>query len=140
MPRRSRSNSSNKNNLGIYIIAGVILIGALIAGKFVLDQRAVHFKELTEFPMSDYKENPNSLSGNKYRISGKVGSKIKYTANDGQLISFLVEDSGKGTGSVGILIPPTVGKGVNLENGQSYIFKVEVNREGVLVALNVKAM
>jgi len=138
MARRSKSKSNQKSHLVVYIIIAVAVIGGLAVVKSVIDKRAQHFSGLSELSISDYKANANSLSGNEYRITGKIAEKLKWTPDEGQLISISVDQGDKGQGSVGIMIPANVDK-VNLERGHTYTFKVVVNREGLPVALEVKA-
>ncbi len=138
MPRRSRSTSKSNNNLAVYIIITIAVVAALIAGKFILDRRAQHFSGLSELPIADIKNNANSLSGNEYRVSGKITEKLKWTADRGQVISLTVDQGEKGHGTIPVIVPAGIDN-VNLERGHSYTFKVEINREGLPVALDVKA-
>ncbi|MBT8036240.1 MAG: hypothetical protein KJO21_01730 [Verrucomicrobiae bacterium] len=138
MSRRSRSSSNNKNNLAVYIIITMAVIAALVAGKVILDKRAQHFSGLSELSVADVKNNANSLSGNEYRVSGKITEKLKWTANRGQVISLTVDQGEQGKGTIPIIVPAGIDN-VNLERGHSYTFKVEINREGLPVALDVKA-
>lgn len=138
MARRSKSKSNQKSHLVVYLIIAVAVIGGLVVVKSVIDKRAQHFSGLSELSISDYKANANSLSGNEYRITGKIAEKLKWTPDEGQLISISVDQGEKGQGSVGIMIPANVDK-VNLERGHTYTFKVTVNREGLPVAIEVKA-
>lgn len=138
MARRSKSNNNSKSHLAVYIIIAAAVIGALAAGKFILDNRAQHFSGLSELPIADYKKNANSLSGNEYRLTGKITEKLKWTPDEGQLVSISVDQGEGGKGSIPILVPAEVDK-VNLERGHSYTFKVEINREGLPVALDIKA-
>lgn len=138
MSRRSRSSSNNKSNLAIYIIVGIAVVGALVAGKIILDKRAQHFSNLSELSVSDFKKNANSMSGNEYRISGKISEKLKWTSDRGQLVSVTVDQGEQGSGTIPVIVPSGVDQ-VNLERGHSYTFKVEINREGLPVALDVKA-
>jgi len=138
MARRSRSTQKSKSNLAVYIIVGVAVIGALVVGKFILDKRAQHFSNLSELSILDFQKNANSLSGNEYRISGKIVEKLKWTSDRGQLISLATEQGDGAEGVLGIMVPAGIDK-VNLEKGHSYTFKVEINREGLPVALDVKA-
>jgi hypothetical protein len=137
MSRRSRSTSKSKHNLAVYIIIAIAVIAALIAGKFILNKRAQHFSGLSELPIADIKNNANSLSGNEYRVSGKITEKLKWTADRGQVVSLTVDQGEQGQGTIPIIVPAGIDK-VNLERGHSYIFKVEINREGLPVALDVK--
>jgi len=138
MARRSRSKKNNANNLVIYAIIAIAVIGALIAGKVTLDKRSQHFSNVSELPVADFQDNANSLSGNEYRVSGKISEKLKWTSDRGQLISLTTEETKGKTGVIGIMVPAGVDT-VNIEKGQSYTFKVEINREGLPIALDVKA-
>ena len=138
MARRSKSKSNSKSNIAVSIIIAVAVIAALASGKLFLDKRAQHFSGVTELPLPDYRENPNSLSGNEYRVTGKITEKLKWTPDQGQLIAVFVDQGEKGKGPIGIRIPAEVSK-VNLERGHSYTFKININREGLPVAIDVKA-
>jgi len=138
MARRSKSKSKNKSNFAVYLIIAVAVVGALVVGKRVLDKRAEHFSGISELPISDYRENPNSLSGNEYRVTGKITEKLKWTPDEGQLISVFVDQSSRGKAPIGIRIPADVSQ-VNLERGHTYTFKVAINRAGLPIALDVKA-
>ena len=131
-----RSKSKNKSNLAVYLIIAVAVVGALVAGKFVLDKRALHFAELSELSVSDMRDGATTLSGNEYRLSGKISQKEKWTPDQGQLISVTVDHDGQG--NIPVFVPAGVDE-INLERGHSYTFKVEINREGLPVALDVKA-
>ncbi|MBT8045352.1 MAG: hypothetical protein KJO79_10415 [Verrucomicrobiae bacterium] len=138
MSRRSRSQTKSKSNLAVYIIIGVAVLAALVIGKVILDKRAQHFSNLSELSITDMKNGATSLSGNKYRVSGKIAEKIKWTADRGQMISLTVDQGEKGSGTIPIKVPTGVDK-VNLERGHSYTFMVEIDLEGLPVALDVKA-
>jgi len=136
MARRSKSKS--KANFTAYIIIAVAVIAALFVGKLYLNKRSEHFAGTSELPISDYKQNPNSFSGNTYRVTGKITERLKYTPDEGQLVSLFVDQSSQGKGNIAIRIPADKAS-VNLERGQSYTFKVDINREGLPVALAIKA-
>ena len=138
MARRSKSKSNSKSHLAVYLIIGVAVIGALVAGKFILGKRAQHFTDLSELSISDFQAGATSLSGNEYRVTGKVTQKEKWTPDQGQLIGVSVDQGEKGQGNIPIFVPEGIDK-INLTRGQSYTFKVEINREGLPVALEIKA-
>ena len=145
MARRSKSKS--KSHLPVYIIIAVAVVAALIAGKIILGKRAQHFTELKDLPVSDYRENANSYSGNEYRVTGKVIEILKVTSKEGRLITLSVEQKNNTNIDLPVFIPNDISQGasgkVNIERGQSYSFKVEIsrkiNREGLAIALEVKA-
>ena len=138
MARRSRSKTNTKNNMAVYIIVAVAVLGALVAGKLILDKRSQHFSNVDELSIKDFQNNANSMSGSTYRVSGKIVEKLKWTSDNGQLISISSDQTGGKSGMIGIMVPSGVDK-INLEKGQSYTFKVEIDREGLPVALDLKA-
>lgn len=138
MSRRSKSKNAGKSNIAVYSIIGVAILAALIIGKIILDKRSQHFSNISELSIKEFRENANSMSGNEYRISGKISEKLKWTSDRGQLISLSTEQAEGQQGNIGIMVPAGIDK-LNLDKGHSYTFKVEINREGLPVALNVKA-
>jgi len=137
MPRRS-SNTSSIGHLAIYILAGVAVFAVLIFGKFILDKRAQHFSDLNELSVAELKESGTSLSGNEYRITGEIAERMILAGDRGLLISVKPEAYGKRSNIVPVHVPPSIDQ-INLERGHDYTFKVEVNREGLPVALDIKA-
>ena len=136
MARRSKSKNKSKSHLTVYLIIGAAVIGALVIGKFVLDKRSQHFTGLSELSVRDMKDGATTLSGNEYRLTGKITQKEKWTPDQGQLINVTVDQGEKG--NIPVFVPAGVDT-INLEKGQSYTFKVEINRAGLPVALEIKA-
>lgn len=135
MPRKSHSQS---NNIPSYILIGILVIALIYVGKAFLLKRSEHFADITELSVSEFKSNANSLSGNTYRISGQISEKLKWTSNKGQLLSLTVEKGENGAGVIPIMVPAS--NTTNLERGQRYIFKVQINREGLPIADDIKAL
>ncbi len=134
MARRSKNKS--KSHLAVYLIIGAAVIGAMVIGKVVLNKRSQHFVGLSELTVSDMQDGATTLSGNEYRLTGKITQKEKWTPDQGQLINVSVDEGEKG--NIPVFVPAGVDK-TNLEKGQSYTFKVEINRAGLPVALDIKA-
>ena len=139
MPRRSRSNTSKASRIVLAIITGAAVIAALVFGKFFLDKRAEHFSGINELSVADLKESGTSLSGNEYRITGEIAERRNLTGDRGLLISVKPESNTKDSGIIPIHVPPGVDS-INLERGHHYSFKVEIDREGLPVALDIKAL
>ena len=114
------------------------MISALVFGKFFLDKRAEHFAGLNELSLTDLKESGTSLSGNEYRITGEIAERRNLTDDRGLLISVNPESNTKDSGLIPVHIPPGLNS-INLERGHHYSFKVEIDREGLPVALDIKA-
>ncbi|NWK56243.1 hypothetical protein HW115_11525 [Verrucomicrobiaceae bacterium N1E253] len=138
MARRSKSKQKNKSHLAVYLIIAAAVIGALAAGKMMLDKRAQHFAGLSELSVADFQQNANSLSGNEYRLTGKITETLKWTPDQGQLIWVSSSQEDNGNSAIPVKIPANIKK-INLERGHTYTFRVEINREGLPVALEVKA-
>ncbi len=137
MPRRSKSNSNKKTQLATYAGAFVLTIIILAAGKSYLSKQAKHFASLNDISISDLQESGNSLSGNEYRIKGKISERIILSDQRGLLVSIKPNDQ-RASGTVPVHIPPGIDR-INIERGHSYTFKVEVNREGLPVAKEIQA-
>lgn len=138
MPRRSPSNSSKKSQLATYALAFVITIIILAGGKSYLSRQAAHFTDLNEMSLADLKENGTSLSGNEYRIKGEIAERIVLTNERGLLVSIQSDTDGSASGIVPVHIPPGIDR-INIERGHNYSIKIEVNREGLPVATDIKA-
>ena len=137
MSRRSRS-SSNKSNLVVYAIIAAAVIGALVVGKFILDKRAEHFSGLSELSVADLKQGGTSLSGNIYKVTGEITERRNLESDKGLLVSVASTAEDKKSSPIPIFVPKDVEK-INLERNHGYTFKVKVNREGLPVALDIKA-
>ncbi|MFK7910647.1 MAG: hypothetical protein AB8F34_08590 [Akkermansiaceae bacterium] len=139
MSRRSRSTSGNKkSNVAIYIIIALAVIGALVAGKFILDKRAEHFSDLNELSVTDLKDGGTSLSGNTYKITGEITERRNLEDDQGLLLSVVSTADDKRSSPIPVHVPKEVEK-INLERNHGYTFKVKVNREGLPVAMDIKA-
>ena len=138
MSCRSRSSSNDKSNITTYIIVALAVIGALVVGKLVLDNRAEHFSDLNEFPVADLKGGGTSLSGNIYKITGEIIERRNLDGDSGLLLSVVSTVDDKRSSPIPVFVPKDVEK-INLERNHSYTFKVEINREGLPVAMDIKA-
>ena len=138
MSRRSKSNSNKKNQLTTYAIAFVLTIIILAAGKAYLSSQAKHFASLNDISIADIQENGTSLSGNKYRIKGEISERMILSNQRGLLVSIISDVEGKESGTIPVHIPPGIDR-INIERGHSYTFKIEVNREGLPVAMDIQA-
>jgi len=138
MPRRSTSNSSKKSKLTSYVLAFVMTIIMLAAGKSYLSKQAQYFANLNEMPLADLKESGTSLSGNEYRITGEISERIILKNERGLLVSIKSDDNVAGSSIIPLHIPPDIDR-INIERGHNYSFRIEVNREGLPVAKEVKA-
>jgi hypothetical protein len=116
----------------IWLIAAAIAIAGGIGGVLMFKGSVGDpFRTLTPFPVAEYMQNSNSLRGNTYKIECVVGEQLKYT-NSERLFS--VEVGGE---PVGLLVPAEL-RGVNIQKGQRFLFRVEVGDKGVIRAVEAK--
>ncbi len=138
MPRRSRTNAKSRAQLSIYILVGIAAFTAVVVGKFFLNKQSEHFSSHNELSVAELKESGTSLSGNEYRITGKIVERMILRGDRGLLVSVRPEAEGSATSLIPVHVPPGADR-INLERGQQYSFKVEVSREGLPVALDIQA-
>ena len=137
MSRRSRSSNQKKSNTAVYIIVALAVVGALVVGKFILDKRAQHFSDLNELSVSDLKSGGTSLSGNTYKITGEIIERRNLDGDRGLLLSVVSTAGEKKSSPIPVFVPKDV-ENINLERNHGYTFKVQVDREGLPVALDIK--
>jgi hypothetical protein len=77
-----------------------------------------------------YLENSNSLRGNTYKVTGLVWNSLAWSADRGRLFAVEVE-SRNDTEMLPVLIPAAFNH-VNVQKGQKFIFKVEIDENGIL--------
>jgi hypothetical protein len=138
MSRRSTSSSNKKSQLTTYALAFIMTVIILVAGKSYLNKQAQHFANLNDLSLVDLKDNGTSLSGNEYRIKGKIEERTILKNERGLLVSIKSDATDAATGIIPVHIPPSIDR-INIERGQNYSFKIEVNREGLPVAKDIKA-
>ncbi len=121
------------------LIIGIAVVVALVAaGFFMSKSSSKEFSTLQEIPIVDYRDNANSLSGNQYRLEGKVISKQRWTADRGQVVAVQVDQSNGDSGALSVVIPPELGE-INIERGLQYSMHIEIVSTGIARAVAVKA-
>jgi len=129
MPRRA-SSSASPLWIGIAVVGFAAVLGA---GHFFQRGVADPFRTMTPLPVQDYLENSNSLRGNSYKLDGTIGSQIHAVDGVGRLYSVGLP----GGEMLAVFVPPDFNQ-INIERGQRYVFKLEVNPKGLLLARDVK--
>ena len=124
----SRRASSSINPLWIVIILSLLTIA--IAGGYLLRGRASNpYRTIETLDVTAYLENSNSLRGNAYKMTGTILNELGWTKT-ARLYSIEVSsDSHKEV--LPILIPTQLRQG-NIERGQRFFLKVEVDEKGIL--------
>lgn len=126
MARRARSSFQPA-----WLVAGFFLCLLVGGGGFwVYSQVSDPFRTLAVFPATEYLENSNSLRGNVYRVSGTVANQLGWSAETGRLYSL---DLDEGKDVLPVLVPASFNS-TNLQKGQRFIFEVEVDERGILLA------
>jgi hypothetical protein len=113
------------------VLAAVLVLGA-IGGGLMIHSRSDPFRTISALPVKDYLENSSSLRGNVYKLDATVAKTLEVSRDSGRL--FAVESQGE---MLAVLIPPEFNK-INIERGQSFVFKLEVAEKGVLRAQEVR--
>lgn len=124
MARRTRKKKSTASNPTPKIIgttAAIILVGL---GYWKLTS-AKGTENSPRLPAMDLQNNPSSLKGSNFSVTGKVKEKMYHSESNGSIISIEVEDNSK-IYMFPIIVPSGV-TGPNLSAEQSYIFNGIVN-------------
>ncbi len=133
MPRRAKS-SFNQTHLMISVVA--VLVVAFLGYK-LLNQgggSSGGYVGVNDLSVREYLDNSNALGGNTYRIEGTIDGRLdNWPSSTGRLFSVLVEDRDE-VAPLPVLVPSKF-NGTNIQRGQRYRFKVEVQAgTGILEA------
>ena len=133
MSRRASSTISP-----IWIGALILLVAAAIScGYFLVGGVNDPYRTLSPLSISAYLENSNSLRGNSYKITGTVWNSLAWSSMMGRLFSIEIE-SGTGTSDILPVLIPAVFNSQNIQKGQRFIFKIEVDEKGILKVAGLK--
>ena len=126
----ARANSSVKPATLILVAVGLAVVAAVAWG--MLNKGSDPFDGVTDLAIDDYMDNAPSFQGNVYKLQGTVVEQLKWTPNNGRLFNVEVGDS-----RVGVKVPPEFSD-QNIQTGQAFLFKVRVEREGILIAEGIQ--
>jgi hypothetical protein len=145
MPRRRKSGINFGQLIGLAGgIVFLITVGAVVVILFLgnpfgggegKDIRRARVSP-NDLNVTEYLDHGNSMRGNSYRVSGRVEEQLRWTPDQGRLISVVVSGGGE-TSPIPILVPPQFSH-LNLEKGSQITFVVEVRNSNVLVATSAK--
>jgi hypothetical protein len=132
MARRASSRVSPAT----LVLALVFILGAIAAGSYFLVGQSNPFRALPPLDVASYLENANSLRGNVYRVDGTVQNSLAFSSARGRLVSI---QTGEGSRAdyLAILVPVEFNH-INLQKGQRYQFKVEIGKDGVIEAKDLR--
>ena len=115
----------------VWIVRILILLAVAIGGGFLLFGRVNDpYRTIAALDVTAYMENSNSLRGNTYKVTGTVANSLAWSASAGRLFSIEVT-SGSTTDVLPVLIP-TAFNHVNVQKGQKFMFKIEIDEKGIL--------
>lgn len=87
---------------------------------------------VNQLSIREYLDNSNALGGNTYQIEGSIDGRLdNWPSSTGRLFSVLVED-GDDVAPLPVLVPSRF-NGTNIQRGQRYRFKVEVQASSGLL-------
>jgi len=129
MARRAQSSASPLKLLLIFALLLLILGGGYFAHTRLNDP----FRTLPRLPVNHYLESANTLRGNVYKINGVVDNQLESSPTRGRLYALALDE---GNNVVPILFPPSLNS-TNLQKGQRFTVKVEVDEQGILAAKNL---
>jgi len=133
----ARRASSKMHPIAI-LVAVVLVVGIIIAGKSMIGGKSTAFGDITPLDIEQLLENGNSLRGNEYVVEGQIDEKLRWTADRGQIVSVLV-DSDNGDDLIGIEIPAEFNH-LNIDTRQKYIFRVKFRQGGIPVATGISRL
>lgn len=146
MPRRRKSGINVGQLVGLLCgIAFLLAIGGFVLILFLgnpLDGKEGVATTRTrvaasELMVEEYLDNASAMRGNAYRVSGRVEEQLRWSPDQGRLVSVVVSSGSDGS-PLPILVPPQFSQ-LNLEKGSRVTFVVEVRDNGLLVATSAKA-
>jgi hypothetical protein len=128
MARRASSSSPN-----LKVIGGVVLVLATLIGAYAFfGQTQDAYRTTSVFPVKEYLENANSLRGNTYRLEAVIDKTLEVAPDSGRLISV------EAAGDMLPLFVPNKLNGLNIERSQKFLFKVQVDSKGLIIASDIR--
>lgn len=128
MARRASSSSPNFKTIGSAAAALAVVIG----GYFLFGTSKDPYRTTSPFPAKEYLENANSLRGNTYRLEAVIEKTLEVSTESGRL--FAVES---GADMLPLFVPNKL-NGINIERGQKFHFRVQINEKGLIVASDIR--
>ena len=111
----------------------VWFVVALAGGYFLISRVNNPYRTMQPLDVPAYLESANSLRGNTYKMTGTIWNSLAWSPVLGRLFSVEVPSASGGVEVLPVLIPADLNR-VNIQKGQRFQFKVEVNENGLLLA------
>jgi hypothetical protein len=134
MARRASSRISPLT-IAASIVVPLLAIGL---GYWLFSGASNPYRTFPSLDVSAYLDNANSLRGNVYRVDGTVANSLAWSPGKGRLISVnLGSDDRTRTDIIAIFVPAKFNQ-INLQKGQRYQFKVEIGKDGIIEAQDLR--
>ena len=120
------------------LITGLIILAAVVGGGwFVLNHGGDPHATTPTLDIAEYRDRAASLEGNTYKFTATVQEQLDRNEEKGRLLHVSVmNDDGSAGEPVGVLVPAEL-DAQNIQKGQDFVFVVEVQRRGILVATDL---
>ena len=115
----------------------ILVVAAISCGYFLVGSVNDPYRTLSPLSVPAYLENSNSLRGNSYKITGTIWNSLAWSPTAGRLFSIEI-DSGNGTPDILPVLIPAAFNSENIQKGQHFAFKVEVDEKGILKVAGLK--
>jgi hypothetical protein len=114
-----------------WVIVGFVFIGLAVLGGYLLYRKVSDpYRTIAPLEIALYLENSNSLRGNTYKVTGTVLNALAISHEKGRLFSIEI-GTAPAVDVIPILIPTSLGS-INVQKGQRFLFKIEVDDKGIL--------
>ena len=128
MARRARQGV----NITQIAVIAIVLVAVGLGLLFALSRSGDSMRSVSELQIDQYIQRGDSMGGTVWRLTGSIDEKIRWTPNDGQLVSVLIEQGGLRE-SLPVLVPPEFNE-VSINVGDRFTIKVEVGEKHLLIA------
>jgi hypothetical protein len=116
----------------LVILSVTAAVIALVVAVLIYRHFADPYRTLESFPIAQYLENPQPLSGLKFKAQLRADADLGWKDGVGRLMAFTVEGS---PSPVAIFIPPTLSN-IYFTKGQNYRAEIEIKDGGLIHAIS----
>ena len=132
MARRARQGV-NPAQIGIIAVIVAAIVGGI---AFALTRTGDPMRAVSELDITDYVTRGDSMAGTEWKITGVIEEKLRWTPDQGQLVSVLVEQ-GNLREVLPVLIPPDF-KEIKINIGDRFTILVHVPGKDPLEARQIE--
>lgn len=131
---RRRTNSSFHQMC--IILAFFVIVGMITGGYVFFNKTEDPYRTVSAIEISSYLENSDSLRGNTYKVTGTILNLLSRSPNGGRLFSLEVK-SVTDSKVLPLLIPSGFNP-INIQKGQRYYFKIQVDQKGIPTVMDLQ--